>query len=168
MTSDAQKRAKQKYRKNSKFVSMEFRQEELPLYEFAKAQGPSMQGYLKQLLREDMEHHHIKPDATCPAGFRFVARDATGKRCWKLFVNSMDQLYQQALAKGLLIEDAVGDPIQTGFTEAALWDLLVNKAWVAQYLELSQFDTASNTYRELYCLSRQEESNTTSRTDGEC
>lgn len=155
MVSDAQKKAKRKYRENCKFVSMEFKQEDLPLYEFAKEQGRSMQSYIKQLIRDDMERHHIKPDASCPALFRFVARDATGKRCWKLFVNSMDQLYQQALEKGLLTEDARDGCAE--FEETALWELLVSKAAIAQYLELSRFDAKSNTYQELYCLSRQGE-----------
>ena len=55
MTTEAQKRATENYRKkNVKQISLRFFPAEHDLYEWARSQENTA-GYLKQLIREDME-----------------------------------------------------------------------------------------------------------------
>ena len=55
MTSDAQKRANDKYRKEKmKQLVVRFSPNEMDLYEFLKSQD-NIAGYIKRLVREDME-----------------------------------------------------------------------------------------------------------------
>lgn len=52
--SEAQKRAIAAYRKKMKMVQVAFSPNEMDVYEFARSQG-NMAGYIKRLIREDME-----------------------------------------------------------------------------------------------------------------
>ena len=55
MVTEAQKRASERYRKKSvKQLSVRFFPADMELYEHAKAQ-PNTMGYIKRLIREDME-----------------------------------------------------------------------------------------------------------------
>lgn len=54
MVSEAQKRASKKYREKSKFITLEFHESELDLYNFVSRQG-AKRTYLKDLIRADMQ-----------------------------------------------------------------------------------------------------------------
>ena len=54
MVSDAQKKANKKYRQKSKFITLEFHESELDLYDFVCRQGVK-RTYLKDLIRADRQ-----------------------------------------------------------------------------------------------------------------
>lgn len=54
MTSEAQKRAVKEYRKKTKKLQLEFSPTETDLWEHVQQQ-PNKQGYIKDLIRKDME-----------------------------------------------------------------------------------------------------------------
>ncbi len=54
MVSEAQKMANKNYRKKSKFITLEFHESELDLYDFVCRQG-AKRTYLKDLIRADMQ-----------------------------------------------------------------------------------------------------------------
>lgn len=56
MVSEAQRRASAKYqREKMKQVSVKFSPNEMDIYEWVREQGGSASGYIKQLVRADME-----------------------------------------------------------------------------------------------------------------
>lgn len=56
MSTEAQKRASAKYQRlNTKQVNLKFSPNEMALYEWIQAQGGTASGYLKGLVRADME-----------------------------------------------------------------------------------------------------------------
>lgn len=66
MVTEAQKRASEKYRKkNVKQLSVRFFPADMALYEHAKAQ-PNTMGYIKRLIREDMERNSHEGDGGQP------------------------------------------------------------------------------------------------------
>ena len=54
MLTEAQKRAKEKYRKKTGKVTIEFYPQEAELLQKVKSQ-PSQQGYIKELIRKDLQ-----------------------------------------------------------------------------------------------------------------